>query len=53
MEMIVDKMPDYKENHITLWRDGKWVQVPTSDMPKIIEEDNSEPKNNSDVSAGE
>ena len=48
----MDNMPEYKDNHITLWRDGKWVQVPASEMPKIIEEDNREPENNSDVPAG-
>ena len=36
----MDNMPDFKEGFITLWRNGKWVQIPTSDMPKIIEEDN-------------
>lgn len=40
----MDKMPEYKENHITLWRNGKWVQVNAQDMPSIIEEDNRQPK---------
>jgi len=53
MEMIVDKMPEYKENHVTLWRNGNWVQVNTQDMSKIIEEDNREPENNADLPAGE
>jgi len=35
----VEQMPEYKEGYITLWRDGKFVQVALENMPKIIEED--------------
>ena len=48
----MEQMPEYKEGYITLWRNGKFVQVPLSDMPKIIEEDNREPENSADVPAG-
>ena len=40
----MDKMPEHKENHITLWRDGKWVHVHLDEMPKIMEEDNRPPE---------
>lgn len=45
----MEQMPDFKEGFITLWRGGKWVQIPTTDLPKIIEEDNREPENGNDV----
>lgn len=48
----MEQMPEVKEGHITLWRGGKWVQVPTTDMPKIIEEDNREPENGVELPAG-
>lgn len=48
----MDKMPQYKEGFITLWRDGKWVQVKESEMSKIIEEDNSGTQNSSELPAG-
>lgn len=35
----MEKMPEQKDGHITLWRGGKWVQIPMSEMPKIVEED--------------
>ena len=49
----MDNMPERKDDHITLWRDGKWVQVHISEMPKIIEEDNRGAEESSNVSAGE
>lgn len=48
----MEKMPDFKEGHITLWRDGAWVQVPLADMPKIIEEDKIGTQNSSELSTG-
>lgn len=58
----MEQMPEHKENQITLWRDGRWVQVQLSDMPRIIEEDNQaamipeettdESKDSSDVPVG-
>ena len=38
--MALPPMPEYKENHITLWRNGTWVQVHLDELPKIIEKDN-------------
>lgn len=54
----MEKMPEFKEGHITLWREGTWVQIAAQDMPKIIEEDNREPEivdgnqNSADVPVG-
>lgn len=48
----MEQMPEYKEGFITLWRKGQWVQVPTEDMPKIIEEDTRGAQDSSDVPAG-
>lgn len=38
--MTMKNMPEYKEGHVTLWREGAWIQVHMEDMAKIIEEDN-------------
>lgn len=48
----MDKMPEYKEGYITLWRDGKWVQVRLDEMPKIIEEDTRGTSKEDDLPAG-
>lgn len=61
MSQFAEPMPEFKEGYMTLWRDGKWVQVSLEDMPKIMEEDNSGPdltgeiggtQESSDVSTG-
>ena len=60
--MSLPPMPEYKENHMTLWREGKWVQVHMDEMPRIMEEDNkffaivggeNGTQESSDVSSGE
>lgn len=48
----MEQMPEYKEGFITLWRNGSWVQIPMTDMPKIIEEDARGTQKSSDVPAG-
>lgn len=48
----MEQMPEYKEGYITLWRDGKFIQVSLSEMPKIIEEDNRGAEESSNVSTG-
>lgn len=50
----MEKMPEYREGHVTLWKDGTWVQVPMSDAP-VVEPYNGEPdvtENSVDVPAG-
>lgn len=48
----MEKMPDFKQGFITLWRKGQWVQVPLTDMPKIIEEDNRGTQDSPDMPTG-
>ena len=40
----MDAMPEFKEGHVTLWREGKWVQLPLEEMAAIAEADNRQPE---------
>ena len=40
----MEKMPDYKEGHITIWRNGAWVQLTLEEMQKIVAEDEAKLK---------
>lgn len=50
----MEQMPEYKDGQVTLWKDGKWVQVPMSEAP-VVEPYTGESdvvENSSDVPAG-
>lgn len=55
----MEQMPEYKEGHITLWRDGKWVQLTLQEASGIIDSDTQNlqgeeygTQESSDMSAG-
>lgn len=40
----MEPMPEYKEGFITLRRNDAWIQIPLTDLPKVMEEDNKSPE---------
>lgn len=48
----MEQMPEYREGYITLWREGKWISIPLSELPKIIEEDNRGIENSTELPVG-
>lgn len=49
----MEQMPEYKEGFVTLWRNGSWIQIPMTDMPKIIEEDSNGTQESPELPSGE